>query len=73
MWGRCYRAAPETTMAKKPVQDYSWRISRIRGTPAAEVGTVQAPDAEMAIQVAIEKYKITDPEKQKRLVAQRLR
>jgi 1,2-phenylacetyl-CoA epoxidase PaaB subunit len=60
-------------MAKKPVQDYSWRISRIRGTPAADVGTVQAPDAETAIQVAIEKYKITDPEKQKRLVAQRLR
>jgi hypothetical protein len=40
---------------------------------AAEVGTVQAPDAETAIQVAIEKYNIADPEKQKRLVAQRLR
>jgi hypothetical protein len=58
---RCYRAAPDTTMANKPVQNFSWRISRIRG------------DAETAIQVAIEKYNITDPEKQSRLVAQRLR
>jgi hypothetical protein len=30
-------------MAKKPVQDYSWRISRLRGTPAAEVGPAWGP------------------------------
>jgi hypothetical protein len=50
------------------------------GTSApAFAGATTAPrlpgraDAETAIQVAIEKYNITDPEKQKRLVAQRRR
>jgi hypothetical protein len=60
-------------MAKKTLEDHMWRISRIRGTPAADVGTVEAPDAKTAIQIAIEKYKIAGAEKQKRLVAQRVR
>jgi len=37
-----------------------WRITRIRSTPAAEIGTVEAPDAESAIQEAIKLYGITD-------------
>ncbi len=34
------------------------------------IGTVRAPDAEAAIEVAIREYGITDPERQRRLVAQ---
>ena len=56
----------------KPVTNFSWRISRIRSTPAVDVGTVEAPDADAAIKVAIEKFGITDPWKQSRLVAQRI-
>jgi hypothetical protein len=60
-------------MPKKPQPKklYSWRISRIRGTPAVEIGTVQAPDAETAIKVAIKEFNIKNPEQQKRLMAQR--
>ena len=50
---------------------YKWRIFRIRGTPAADLGIVEAPDAETAIKVAVEKFKIANPEQQKRLMAQR--
>ena len=56
---------------KKPVQDVAWRITRIKGSPAAFVGRVYAPDAETAIKRAIEEFGITNPEHQKRLVAQR--
>ena len=41
---------------------YKWRIFRIRGTPAGDLGIVEAPDAETAIKVAIEEFKITNPE-----------
>jgi hypothetical protein len=60
-------------MAKKatPKKDHSWRISRIRGTPAAFIGIVDAPDKDTAIKKAIEEFKITNPEYQKRLVAHR--
>jgi hypothetical protein len=63
------RAADKNTAAK----EYTWRISRIRGTPAQFIGIVEAPDEKTAIKAAIEKFKITDREKQKRLVAQRER
>jgi hypothetical protein len=42
---------------------------RLKKTPAAEIGTVQARDAASAIQEAIKKYEITDPVKQARLAA----
>ena len=60
-------------MPKKsaPKKMHSWRISRIRGTPAEFIGIVDAPDEKSAIQAAIEEYDITNPEQQKRLVAQR--
>jgi hypothetical protein len=48
----------------------SWRISLIKATPAAIVGYVEAPNAEAAIAKAIEEFKITDPQKQRRLIAQ---
>jgi hypothetical protein len=48
-----------------------WRISLIKATPAATIGYVEAPDAESAIKKAIEEFKITDTQKQRRLIAQR--
>ena len=53
-----------------PQKFYQWRITRIRATPAAFIGHVEAPDAEEAIKEAIRKFGITDPEHQKRLAAQ---
>jgi 1,2-phenylacetyl-CoA epoxidase PaaB subunit len=47
-----------------------WRIFRLKATPAADVGRVQAPDAESAIKEAIEKYDIR-PEHRDRLMARR--
>lgn len=60
-------------MAKRPAEttEYSWHIYRIRGTPAAYVGMVYAPDEKTAIQRAIEDFGITNPEQQKRLIAER--
>jgi hypothetical protein len=52
---------------------YEWRITRIRSTPAALIGHVQAPDADQAIKEAISKYAITDPDEQNRLAAQRVK
>jgi hypothetical protein len=46
-----------------------WRISRIRGSKAEVLGVVLAADQKSVIEEAIEYYKITDPEKQRRLVA----
>jgi hypothetical protein len=37
-----------------------------------DVGTVEAPDADTAIKVAIERYGITNPWYQERLVARRV-
>jgi hypothetical protein len=61
--------------SRKPKQtestEYSWSIYRLRGTPAAFIGIVDALDEVSAIKKAIEEYNITDLEGQKRLVAQR--
>jgi len=46
-----------------------WRISRIRGAKNEVVGVVVAPNRDAAIVAAIEQHQITDPEKQRRLVA----
>jgi hypothetical protein len=35
-----------------------WRIIRLKGTPAAEIGRVQAEDADEAIKIAIEQYEV---------------
>jgi hypothetical protein len=51
---------------------FRWRISRIRSTPAVEIGTVEAPDADRAIREAIKYYEITNPVHQERLVARRV-
>jgi len=49
-----------------------WRVTRLAGRSAREVGIVDAIDASQAIRVAIRRFEITDPEKQKRLAAMRL-
>jgi hypothetical protein len=49
---------------------HRWRISRIRATPTEFIGYVEAPDETEAIKNAVREYRITNPEKQKRLVAQ---
>jgi hypothetical protein len=46
-----------------------WRIILVH-YKGEWLGTVEAPDAEAAIMVAIKEYEITDPERQKRLAAQ---
>jgi hypothetical protein len=46
-----------------------WRITRTRGNRAELVGFVTAADEESAVKAAIKDFKITDREKQKRLVA----
>ena len=43
-----------------------WRITRIKASPAVELGTVEAPDADTAIRVAIKEFEVTNPEHQMR-------
>ena len=49
---------------------HSWAIYRLKGTPAALFGHVEAPDAETAIKKAIDEFAI-NPALHKRLLAQR--
>jgi hypothetical protein len=51
-------------------KQYTWNIYHIKGTPAALLGRVEAPDEETAIRKAIDQFEI-DPALQKRLLAQR--
>jgi hypothetical protein len=46
----------------------TWQISRLRGTPAAFVGLIEAPDESGAIKAAIKQFDVR-PEDQKRLIA----
>lgn len=54
-----------------PGKQYRWAIYHITGTPAKLLGHVEAPDEESAIKQAIEEFGITNPQLQKRLLAQR--
>jgi hypothetical protein len=56
---------------KKPEPLPSWRISIIR-KKGERIGTVEAASADEAITVAIREFGITDPARQRRLVAQRI-
>ena len=42
-----------------------WRITRLKASPAALIGYVEAPDQEQAIRTAIRQFGITNPEHQK--------
>jgi hypothetical protein len=59
-------------VSKPAAKQPRWRISRIKATPAAELGTVTAPDAESAIAKAIKEWEIREPHRQQRLVATRI-
>jgi hypothetical protein len=50
---------------------YRWEIAVIRKRGEV-IDTVEAPDADTAIKLAIEKWGIADPERQKRLAAHRI-
>jgi hypothetical protein len=56
--------------AAPPPKMYHWAIYRLKGTPAALLGHVEAPDAETAIKRAIDEFAI-EPGLHKRLLAQR--
>ena len=58
-------------MAKKPKQQPTFQIYRIRATPAQYLDSVIAPDEEAAIQVYANDHGITDPEQRRRLIAVR--
>jgi hypothetical protein len=55
----------------KPARLHRFSIYRIRGKPAAFLGSVTATDEKAALMAAIEEFGIHDPQKQKRLLAQR--
>jgi hypothetical protein len=66
------RTKQKKPAARKAAEAPWWQVIRFKGTPAAQVGRVQAPDRQAAIKLAIEKYSITDPIKQSRLSAYRV-
>jgi hypothetical protein len=68
LWAMSKRPSSRRTTAELP----RWQISRIKAAPAADVGTVQAADAEAAIRTAIEQFGIKNPQHQQRLVARRI-
>jgi 1,2-phenylacetyl-CoA epoxidase PaaB subunit len=55
-------------LARKPQPLTKWEIYVARSTPAKYVGTVEAPDADAAVEAAATEFKVTDP---KRLIAVR--
>jgi hypothetical protein len=59
-----------TKPKKKQRRTPTWQIGRLRGTPAAFVGLIDAPDAATAKGLAIKQFAIW-PEDQKRLIAVR--
>jgi hypothetical protein len=58
-------------VSKPAAKQLRWRISRIKGTPAAEIGTVTASDEASAIAKAIKEFGIPTSQ-QPRLVARRI-
>jgi hypothetical protein len=57
--------------SKKCAAEPRWRISLIKSTPPAEIGTVTAPDEATAIAKAIKEFAIPKPQ-QARLVARQV-
>jgi hypothetical protein len=61
---------PPTAKRKKPGP--TWRITELR-KKGESLGTVEAADADQAIEMAIKLFGITDPERWRRLIAQKIR
>jgi hypothetical protein len=61
-------------MAKRPTiaaqQDHSWAVYQIKGAPAKLVAIVDAPDAETAMALAIQRENVP-PNERGRLLARR--
>jgi hypothetical protein len=66
-------------MSKRPSKHtpaahlFEWRVVRLKKSPAALIGYVTAPDQEQAIAKAIEAFGISDPVRQSRLSAYKVR
>jgi hypothetical protein len=58
-------------MATPKKKQATWRITLVR-KKGERIGPVGAADADEAIKVAIKTFEITDPERQRRLVAERI-
>jgi 1,2-phenylacetyl-CoA epoxidase PaaB subunit len=58
-------------MARESKKELRWEVLRLKGSPAAYVGTVLAPDEKTALDRAIEKHGIR-PADRKRLLVRRL-
>jgi|GraSoiStandDraft_4_1057263.scaffolds.fasta_scaffold2489546_1 hypothetical protein len=52
---------------------YEWRVVRLKKSPAALIGYVNAPNQEQGIKKAIESFGIRDPQHQSRLSAYKIR
>ena len=64
--------ASEPIRARSPIMEmHKWEIVIVRPRGLV-VGIVEAPDRETAIKIAIEEFKITDPNIKNRLSAQRI-
>jgi len=50
---------------------HAWAIYRIKSTPAALLGYIEATDEQSAIRKAIGEFHVTSPQVQKRLLAMR--
>jgi hypothetical protein len=57
--------------AKRKKPGPTWHITVLR-KKGESLGTVEAADADEAIKVAVKLFGITDPERRRRLVAQRV-
>jgi hypothetical protein len=58
---------PKKSIQKKRTQ---WKVYRLKGSPAAFIGVVYAPDEKAALKAAIKEFAIT-PDQQDRLLIRR--
>lgn len=63
-----HRTSISSPMRKKLRQ---WEVYRLKGSPAAFMGLVHAPHEKSALKTAIRQLKISNPERQKRLLMRR--
>jgi hypothetical protein len=55
---------------RKTKKEYTWEIRRLKASPAAFVGLIDAADEATAVKVALKQFNVR-PEDQKRLIALR--
>jgi hypothetical protein len=58
-------------MSNSPSEELKWVIYRLRKSPDEYMGRVTAPDEKTALVRAAKEFKITDPERKRRLIAVR--